>query len=327
MRMILGLDTSNYTTSAALCDEDGNILVNRKLLLPVRTGERGLRQSDAVFLHVKALPQIAAMLREHMTCGDTLAAIGVSRSPRDSEGSYMPCFLVGEGLGDVLSAAFNVPLYAFSHQAGHVMAAAYSASRQGEWDLDTLLASPFIAFHVSGGTTDVLFAEPSPEQILSVRHIGGTLDLNAGQVIDRIGVKMGIGFPCGAVMDTLAMEYTGRVRRDKLSVRDLTCNLSGLENKAAQLYEETGDPPATSAYVLSMIGHTLAEITKHLRAIYPSLPIVYAGGVMSSRYIRRILSVYGSFAEAQFSSDNAAGVSLLAHRAYLRDNHVKFQKG
>lgn len=321
MEFYLGLDTSNYTTSAALCDGDGNILVNQKLLLPVREGERGLRQSDAVFLHVKALPKIAAMLRENLRPGDKLCAIGASRAPRDSEGSYMPCFLVGEGLGDVLSAALDVPFYTFSHQAGHVMAAAYSACRDPEnaMALSSLLAAPFLAFHVSGGTTDILYAEPERTKILAVAHIGGTLDLNAGQVIDRTGVKMGLSFPCGAAMDEMALGYTGKVRRDKLSVRDFTCNLSGVENKAEAVYRETNDPAATSAYVLSTIGRTLAELTKNLRVRYPELPIIYAGGVMSSRYIRRMLSPYGSFAEAQFSSDNASGVCLLARETHIRE--------
>ena len=324
MDLYLGLDTSNYTTSAALCDGDGNVLVNQKLLLPVREGERGLRQSDAVFLHVKALPKIAAMLRENLHPGDRLCAIGASKSPRDSEGSYMPCFLVGEGLGDVLSAALNIPLYTFSHQAGHVMAAAYSACRDPEnaLTLPSLLAAPFLAFHVSGGTTDILYAEPDPAKIMAVAHIGGTLDLNAGQVIDRTGVKMGLPFPCGAAMDEMAIDYTGKVRRDKLSVRGYTCNLSGVENKADAVYRETNDPSATSAYVLSAIGRTLAELTKNLRARYPDLPIVYAGGVMSSRYIRRMLSPYGSFAEAQFSSDNATGVCLLTRETHIRETKL-----
>lgn len=323
MALYLGLDTSNYTTSAALCDDNGNVIVNQKLLLPVRPGERGLRQSDAVFLHVKALPQIAAMLREQLPMGETVSAIGVSRAPRDREDSYMPCFLVGEGVGDVLSAAFRIPLYTFSHQAGHVMAAAYSASRKGETDLEALLSAPFLAFHVSGGTTDILLARPDTEKILSVEHIGGTLDLNAGQVIDRIGVKMGFSFPCGAAMDALALTYTDKPRRDKLSVHDFTCNLSGVENRAAGLYAETGDPAATSAYVLATIGRTLEELTKNLRDRYPALPIVYAGGVMSSRYIRRILSPYGSFAEAQFSSDNASGIALLAGKAHRQHKNTE----
>lgn len=318
MALYLGLDTSNYTTSASLCDDDGNVIVNQKLLLPVRPGERGLRQSDAVFLHVKALPQIAAMLREHLPPGEVLAAVGVSHAPRDSEGSYMPCFLVGEGVGNMLSAAMRIPLYSFSHQAGHVMAAAYSAFRNNDKDFEALLSAPFLAFHVSGGTTDILLAQPDAEKILSVQHIGGTLDLNAGQVIDRIGVKMGLSFPCGAAMDALALTNTEKIRRDRLSVHDFTCNLSGVENKAADLYDETGDPVVTSTYVLATVGRTLEELTNNLRQCYPNLPIVYAGGVMSSQYIRRILSSYGSFAEAQFSSDNASGVCLLAKKTYLQ---------
>ena len=319
-KLFLGLDTSNYTTSAALCDEDGRILLNRKKLLPVKEGERGLRQSDAVFHHVRAMEETAEAIRQILAEADgTLTAIGCSVSPRDAEGSYMPCFLVGSGVAKMLSAVLDVPCCSFSHQAGHMMAAAYSAcSLQGlsytEW-----IRSPFLAFHISGGTTDIIHTTPHETKILEAERIGGTLDINAGQLIDRIGVKMGLMFPCGAAMDQMAAEYAPAVPKAPLHVKGLDCNLSGLENKARGLWEESGENrELLSKYVLQAVGMTLKKLTENLKELYPNLPVVYAGGVMSSRYIKPLLSPYGLFAEAVYASDNAAGTALLAAEAWKR---------
>ncbi|MDE6596709.1 MAG: peptidase M22, partial [Oscillospiraceae bacterium] len=59
---ILGIDTSNYTTSAALYDTVSGEIKQEKLLLPVKSGELGLRQSDAVFHHTKQLPIVIGKL-------------------------------------------------------------------------------------------------------------------------------------------------------------------------------------------------------------------------------------------------------------------------
>ena len=139
----LGIDTSNYTTSVALHTVDG--IESRRRLLPVKEGERGLRQSDAVFLHVKQFPQ----LFESLPSPTPLAAVGVSSKPRNTENSYMPCFLTGVTLARTLAHAHGCPFYEFSHQQGHVAAGVWSAGRED------LLGKPFLAFHVSGGTTEV----------------------------------------------------------------------------------------------------------------------------------------------------------------------------
>ena len=58
MPYYLGIDTSNYTTSCALYNSDTDTVVHRKKLLPVKKGELGLRQSDAVFHHTVQLPEL-----------------------------------------------------------------------------------------------------------------------------------------------------------------------------------------------------------------------------------------------------------------------------
>ncbi|MBO5671149.1 MAG: peptidase M22 [Clostridia bacterium] len=309
-RLFCGIDTSNYTTSVSIVTESGKLLLNRKKLLPVQEGARGLRQSDAVFHHVKQLPQLAVDLREAMEAaavGGEIAAIGVSAAPRDADGSYMPCFLSGVSAAEIAGALLRAPVHHFSHQAGHVMAALFS-SGMTEW-----MDKPFIAFHVSGGTTDILHVQPSGQTVFAVEKIGGTRDINAGQLIDRSGVAMGLRFPAGAEMERLAAVYGGRIPSVRLSVSGLECNLSGLENKALQLYESTRDTAAVSAFVLCSVGRTLAALRDNVRSAFGEIPILYAGGVMSCRRIQEMLRDENSaFSEPALSSDNAVGAALLA---------------
>lgn len=307
--MILGIDTSNYTTSAALCTLDGDIVANVKKLLPVAKGNRGLRQSEALFHHTVQLPQVLEEIQT-VLAGRKLLAVGYSKTPRDEAGSYMPCFLAGQAAASAAACAADVPLYSFSHQGGHVMAALYGAGTMEH------LNQPFAAFHVSGGTTEILLVRPDQDRIFSIERIGGTLDLNAGQVIDRAGVMMGMPFPAGPAMEQAAESFMDQTKPCKPSVRDLYCNLSGLENKAQEMFEKDGNAGSCAAFVLQSVLHTLQTLTKHLLEIYPGLPIVYAGGVMSCSYIREALSVWGSFAAPAFSSDNAAGAALLALHKY-----------
>lgn len=312
--LFAALDTSNYTTSAALCDAEGHVLCNAKAPLPVAEGERGLRQSDAVFHHVKNLPTVASELRTAIaSSAGEIAAVGVSRSPRDAEGSYMPCFLSGVAAAETAAGMLGVPVFRFSHQAGHVMAALYSSGAVH------LLEKEFIAFHVSGGTTDILYVRPHEEYGFSIEKIGGTRDINAGQAIDRSGVYMGLRFPAGAEMERLASVWQGKIPRGKLSVSDLYCNLSGVENQAARLYDETQDAGLVSAYVLDFVGRTLCRLRDALREKYGRMPIVYAGGVMSNRKLAAMLAEENAwFSQPAFSADNAAGIALLTAYRYRK---------
>ena len=316
--LFLGIDTSNYTTSVALADEGGNVLLNLKRLLPVKEGERGLRQSDALFAHTKNLPVIMQELKAFLEsiggCAK-IAAVGCSATPRDVEGSYMPCFLSGVAAAETACAVLGCPKYSFSHQNGHVMAALYSS---GKTELLRGKA-PFAAFHVSGGTTELLLVTPK-EEGFEIRQIGGSADMNAGQAIDRTGVMMGLCFPCGKEMESICAGQP--YRKGKTSVKGLECNLSGLENLAEKLYRETGDRAATSAFCFDFIADTLKKLTENLRDEYPEIPVVFAGGVMSNKRIAARLESLGNvnFSAPEFSADNAAGIALLCRNTYFSDN-------
>ena len=309
----IGIDTSNYTTSAAICTKDGEVVANLKLPLPVKAGECGLRQSDAVFAHVKNLPVLMQSLHKELD-GKKPVAIGVSATPRPQEGSYMPCFLSGIAAAQSFAAAANIPLLQTSHQEGHIMAALYSAGA-----MHLLHAERFAAFHVSGGTTEVLWATPHASGF-DIELFAATADINAGQAIDRIGVMLGLQFPCGKELEKLAQKNEKRVSKARISVKDGYCNLSGLENMASKLWQESGDASLVAAFAQQFIADTLVAMTNELDARVPSLPIVYAGGVMSNRYLQSRLGERENtyFAEPQFSADNAAGVSLLCRKQYLK---------
>ena len=306
MGLFLGIDTSNYTTSFAVCDEK-EVLFNEKQLLFVKEGERGLRQSDAVFSHINNIPELVNRIGKQ-----NLTAIGCSVRPRDVEGSYMPCFKVGEAIANSLGTLLGIPIYTFSHQNGHITAAAYSA------ECMELLEKRFCSFHVSGGTTEILLCENQGNG-LKIEKIGGTLDLNAGQAIDRTGVLLGLSFPCGPALEKMAEQ--GRLPESpKVCVNGLSCNLSGLENKVIHLKQKNVPENDIALYALKFVEKTLDKLTENLRKEY-ALPVIYAGGVMSNLMIKNTLSKYSQtyFADKAFSADNAAGIALLAKKSYYKE--------
>ncbi len=306
----VGVDTSNYTTSIGIVDTEGTVLANIKKLLPVAEGECGLRQSDAVFAHIKNLPYVLEEAHK-VLLGRDILAIGYSSRPRNVDGSYMPCFLCGSDIALALGVGKDIPKFAFSHQCGHISAALTSAN---VWDV---AGARFIAFHVSGGTTEVLLCS-SDNSGFSAEIIGGTRDLNAGQAIDRVGVMLGMRFPCGVELERVSDAFCGKLSKPKISVSDGYCNLSGLENLAAKLYKESNDKAKTSAFVLEFIASTLLKMATDAREKYGQLPIIFGGGVMSNMRIRQKLSSLSDvyFAEPALSTDNAVGIAVLTKRKF-----------
>ena len=298
----LGLDTSNYMTSAAAYSREGGMLWERKLL-PVAAGQTGLRQSDAVFSHIKQIPELLEKLLPQL--GGNICGVTVSDRPRDAEGSYMPCFLVGETVAWSLAAAFGVPLRRVSHQTGHILAALYSAGIL-DWR-----ERRFLAFHVSGGTTEAVLVEPDAERVLRAECVAGSLDLKAGQAIDRVGVMLGMDFPAGPALAALA-ERSSRKFKIRPYIRGCDCSLSGIENQAQNMLRR-GEPEEDIArFTIQSVGAALDGMTSALLDKYGALPLLYAGGVMANTELRRMLGEKydARFATPALSGDNACGVAV-----------------
>ena len=301
---VIAFDTSNYTTSIAWFDGIGGENCSR--LLPVREGELGLRQSDAVFNHTKSLPELSGRLFSNISVGD-ITAVGVSTRPRAVEGSYMPCFMVGYSHAKLLADMLGVPLVECSHQQGHIAASLWSAGR-----LD-LLDKPHLAWHLSGGTTELLLVEPENKNVRCT-CIGGTSDISAGQLIDRTGQLLGLPFPAGKHLDAL---WQDAKNTDVFKVKcpQFTFSLSGVQNKVNQYYSAFGDKTETAAYALRCVCQAVLTATKNAQKEYPGLPVVFSGGVASNSMLRKVVAPLDPiFCEPKYATDNAMGVAVLTHR-------------
>ena len=295
----LGIDTSNYRTSAAIYNAETGEWVNRGGLLTVPEGAIGLRQSDALFQHTVRLHEKIEALPQ-----GEVRAIGVSTRPRAVEGSYMPCFLAGESVARSAAHLLSVPLFTVSHQQGHIAAAALSAGK-----LD-LLDGEFLAWHLSGGTTELLLVTPGNKNV-NAEKIGGTQDISAGQLIDRTGNTFGLRFPSGKEIDRLSRESDCK-ERFKVKLNDLTFSFSGLENKMHAFYAATGSPADTAKYVLNCVCSCIVSVTREALKQYPGFPVVFSGGVASNAQLRQSCRDFDAvFSPPEFSTDNAMGIAVL----------------
>ena len=296
----IGFDTSNYTTSCAVFD--GVQGENSGRLLDVPEGALGLRQSDALFSHVRRLPEVF----EKLSLDGRVVSVAASSQPREAEGSYMPCFLAGVCQAKVLAATLGVPYFEFSHQQGHIAAAAWSAGRY------ELLEAPHLAWHLSGGTTELLYVKPKGSSV-ACEIIGGTSDVSAGQVIDRAGQMLSLSFPSGKAIDDAAVLHgIGDFYQPK--AEGFFFSLSGVEHKAKVMLEKGASKEETAYFVLMSVAKAVEAVTKKALSSYGDIPVLFSGGVSSSRLLRGALN-FGIFAEGAYSVDNALGISILSHRA------------
>lgn len=312
----LGVDTSNYTTSLALCSK-GKIIAEVRRLLPVDNGKCGLRQSEALFAHTKALPELAKELFEKIYSDDyKICAVAYSGYPRDIACSYMPCFLAGQSFASAVAFSSNVHLYCFSHQAGHIRAALYN--RQN----NALLGKDIISFHISGGTSEIVFVHPKNhgDKVFDIQILGGSSDLNAGQAIDRLGIKLGLDFPCGKELDALSLKSKENFK-PKVSVKGYDISFSGLQNKCEKMLDENHAPCDTAKFLFTYIASSIQKVCNNLKNDYPDTPVLFAGGVMSNTLIRNTLLKTDNvfFATPDLSRDNACGTALMCEEIYRRN--------
>ncbi len=306
-RAVIGLDTSCYTTSCAAVTTEGHIIASCRRLLPVAAGERGLRQSEAVFAHVRQLPALMETLGERVR-GMEIAAVCASRTPRDGEDSYMPVFQVGDAQARSLAALLGVPCFASTHQRGHIYAARVDSGTE---------AGDLIAVHLSGGTTEVLSLRGGELTLL-----GGTGDLHAGQLVDRAGVALGLSFPAGPQLEELALRGQSEARLPVSLEKDrLTAHLSGAETQVQRwIRAQTLSPCDIAREVYDFLARTVARLILGAAARTGIGQALVAGGVASSALLRELLTARVRkarpdfrlcFGRSEYSGDNAVGAALI----------------
>jgi len=312
-RLFLGVDTSCYTTSVCCVSEEG-IVFERRTMLSVPLGERGLRQSDGVFQHVRNLPPLIEELLGVIE-KNSVEAVAVSAKPTADADSYMPVFLAGKLAAVSIAGALDVPLLETTHQAGHIRAAMLENEQAIPKN------EPFLAMHLSGGTTDLLSVRLENGTVGTVERIGGCGDLHAGQFVDRVGVKLGLPFPSGSGLEALARAAKQRDIRLPSSVKGLTCSFSGQESQSQRLIEQ-GEAAEEVAYaVYDCMARTFAKILLNAMEQTGCHTALLSGGVSGSDLLRELLAERTKkvllFAGRGLSSDNAIGTALLARDRFL----------
>ena len=304
-KLFVGIDTSCYTTSVAAITERGALQFKKPL--EVRQGECGLGQSEALFQHVQNLPELFGEMKKQLRFRDfSDICITVSSRPRSVEGSYMPVFTAGRSFAKCLSDVLGAEYREVSHQDGHIMAAVFSCKKY------SILEKPFLAYHLSGGTTELLLVNRC-EGGFKCEIVGGTLDLPAGQFIDRIGVKIGMSFPCGKYIDYSAMEFDGEKPKVKTCVKGAYINFSGEETRYRRLLEEGAEREKIAYCTMKCIADSIRASVLSAKEEHGIENVLMVGGVSSSSFLRECFSdvpnVY--FAESALSTDNAVGVCEL----------------
>ena len=311
MKVFVGIDTSCYTTSVAALDADGSLLADARIPLTVKPGGRGLAQSEMVFQHVRNLPAVMSELREAIGPAAEVAAVGVSTRPRPVTDSYMPVFLAGAGMAGAVGAALNCPVFNLSHQENHILAGLWSAG--GDFPSD------FLAVHASGGTTEILKVRQRSDG-LELELIGGTNDLHAGQFVDRVGVALGLPFPAGPHLETLAEQYIGEEINIPVSVIGSAISLSGPESHVRRWLKNSPEPAAVAAAVQRCIAESLRRAVTAALDVTQTQMVLLVGGVSANRFIRtRLATELGRLRRAavrwpapEYSGDNAVGAAWWA---------------
>jgi N6-L-threonylcarbamoyladenine synthase len=308
--LCLGLDTSAYTTSLALVDQDENLIYDWRIALPVKEGQLGLRQSEAVFEHIRNMPLLWSECQAEFK-STAIKAIAVSDRPRPLEQSYMPVFKVGEAFGLFLAQTMGLKYFCSSHQEGHIMAGLWSAAAK---------RGPYLVVQISGGTTEIVMAEENPCGWLLIELVGGAADLNAGQFVDRIGQKLKLPFPAGLHLELLARKAEGDLPRLPLAVKNAEISFSGPASEAERLLERGFRPENMARAVEICIADSISAAVANVwdeEKNYAGLLVV--GGVSANALIRnRISSFFRGkavyFAEASYGGDNAVGQAIIACR-------------
>lgn len=305
-KMFLGIDTSNYTTSVAIVNEKGQVISEKRKILEVKKGNRGLRQSEAFYQHIMNFPNLYDELANDIpNIKEKLKAICVSSKPRNIEGSYMPVFNSGVSFANVISKTLEIPMYTTSHQEGHIMAVKHFS------EIDN---KKFICFHLSGGTSEILLVEDELKT-MNISIIGRTLDISFGQLLDRIGVMLGYEFPSGNILDEIVTNSSFECIKaiKNIHINDLNINLSGIETQILNVID-VYDKKDLVGTLFTKISLCLQKLIDECKNRYGDISIVFVGGVSKSIYLQNIFKDKVVFGE--YASDNAVGTAIIGGIKY-----------
>ena len=304
--LILGIETSCDETGVALFD--GRLLahaVHSQVEMHGKYG--GVVPELASRDHIRRLvPLVRRVLGASGRALDDLKGVGYTEGP-----GLAGALLVGATFAHGLAAALGIPALGIHHLEGHLLSPLLSASPP---------AFPFVALLVSGGHTQLMRVEGVGQYTL----LGETQDDAAGEAFDKTAKLLGLGYPGGPEVSSLAEQgRPGRysLPRPMIASGDLDFSFSGL--KTAVLMAARNDPHLAKADLARAFVDAVVEVlvAKCMRALESTrlARLVVAGGVGANRQLRESLGREAArrsfelfYPEPELCTDNGAMIALAA---------------
>jgi N6-L-threonylcarbamoyladenine synthase len=322
MPIILAIESSCDDTSAAV-GKDRKILANIISTQQVHEAWGGVVPELASRAHMKnIIVTVDTALSKAGIKKEEIDAIAFTRGP-----GLIGSLLVGLSFAKGLGMALGLPLIEVNHMQAHVVANF----------IDATPALPHICLTVSGGHTQIILVRG----ILDLEIIGETLDDAAGEAFDKSAKLLGLPYPGGPVIDTLAR--SGDPDRFKFSepqIKGYDFSFSGL--KTSILYFIQAQTRSNPDFVEQNLNDLCASIQKTIIDILLKKlkvavketgvkEIALAGGVSANSELRKRFIELGInnnwktyIPKTEYCTDNAAMIAMVGHYKFLNSDFCSY---
>lgn len=297
---VFGIESTAHTFGVGII-KDGTVLSNERDIYKPTTG--GIIPSEAAQHHYKLGPEIVKR---------ALDKAGISLSQIDlfafSQGpGLLPCLKVGSQVSKFLSVKFKKPLIGVNHCIAHIEIARKV----------TGLEDP-VMLYVSGGNTQVVTFENGKYVVF-----GETQDIGVGNLLDKIGRRMGMPFPAGPKIEELAK--TGKKYiKSPYSIKGMDVSFSGLETFMSRIIDKN-DAEDICFSLQETAFAMLIEASERTMAYCKKESLVIAGGVAANYRLnemgKKMCEARGArfkFMEKEYAGDNGA---MIAYAGYLMKDY------
>lgn len=313
--LILSFETSCDETSVAVI-ENGDKILSNIVATQIKSHQRfgGVVPEVASRHHIE---QITGCINDALRKADVdyadLDAVAVTYGP-----GLVGALLIGVTAAKAVAWAHHLPLIPVNHLAGHIYGARLVAP----------IEFPAMALVVSGGHTELVYM-PKENQF---EIIGETRDDAAGEAYDKIGRVLGINYPAGKQVDSMAHKGTDTFHFPRAMDNDETFDFSfsGLKSAFintvhhADQIHETLDRNDLAASFQQAVIDVLADKTVRALKTYPVKQLILAGGVAANRGLRdRLESEINAFPNTKLAlvplslcGDNAAMIGAAGEMLY-----------
>ena len=314
--LTLGIESSCDETSVSVVKNGREVLSNIiNSQVPIHEKFGGVVPEIASRNHVEAISDVTVKaLKEANVTFNDIDAICVTYGP-----GLVGALLVGVAYAKALSYSLDKPLIATNHIEGHI-AANYISFKE--------LEPPFLCLIVSGGHTHLVHIK----DYRKFEILGSTRDDAIGEAYDKVARVIGLEYPGGPKIDSLAKDGQANIELPETYLENLDFSFSGIKTAVLNLHHKNPNinkanlcasfEKATTNVLINNTKKALDSINKNSENKINK--IVLAGGVSANSYIRKRFIELGEkenlkiyFPELKLCTDNAAMIASAGYFKFL----------